>query len=72
MSGWMKYPYQECLECDNYDPEEDEGWAIVNHPYEACNYTTEDCPVKKRNARTLTDVTHSLRVCVAEDNGYPD
>jgi hypothetical protein len=48
MSGWMKYPYIECMDCDRYDSDEDEDWAIVNHPYEACNYTTTDCPEKIR------------------------
>lgn len=45
MSGWMKYPYQECLDCDYYDPDEDEDWAIVNSPYEDCSHTTAGCPV---------------------------
>jgi hypothetical protein len=46
MSGWMKYPHQECLDCDKYDPDEDEEWAIVNHPNETCDSVTEDCPMR--------------------------
>jgi len=41
----MKYPYQDCLECDHYDPDEDDSWALVNSPYYDCSHTTKDCPV---------------------------
>lgn len=47
MSGWMKYPYTECIDCEWYDLEEDEEWAVVNNPYETCDSIHKDCPVKK-------------------------
>ncbi len=48
MSGWMKYPYTECIYCERYDLEEDEEWAIVNHPYETCDSIHKDCPERWR------------------------
>jgi len=50
MSGWMKYPYQECLDCEKYDLEEDEDWAIVNYPSETCAAENEDCPGRLKEA----------------------
>ena len=46
MSGWMKYPYIECLDCEKYDPDDEDNWTIVNTPLEACSHNN-DCPVEK-------------------------
>ncbi len=46
MSGCMKYPFQECLDCEKYDLEEDEEWAIVNYYIETCAAKNDDCPGK--------------------------
>lgn len=43
MSGWMKYPYLECIDCENCDIDEYDNWAIVNHPYETCDNINKDC-----------------------------
>jgi hypothetical protein len=34
MSGWMKYPYQKCLDCPECESDHDDD--IVNHPFETC------------------------------------
>jgi hypothetical protein len=43
MSGWMKYPYQECRECPVFEKNEikhnDELDDIVNEPREMCSET---------------------------------
>jgi hypothetical protein len=44
MSGWMKYPFEECVDCDHYNP--DEFDAIVNRPSEDCRSKHDDCPGK--------------------------
>ena len=46
MSGCMKYPYQECIDCEKYDLEEDEDWALVNYYSETCAAKNDDCPGK--------------------------
>ncbi|HEY5585669.1 MAG TPA: hypothetical protein VIK78_14435 [Ruminiclostridium sp.] len=42
MSGWMKYPYKECEECEYFDW--DKAQDIVNLS-EVCR--RKDCPVKE-------------------------
>ena len=45
MSGWMKYPSNRCLDCDRYDYEEDNDWAICNNPADTCKAQHDDCPL---------------------------
>jgi len=42
MSGWIKYPYKECEECEKFDW--DRANDVVPQPYMACSYS-EDCPI---------------------------
>jgi len=50
MSGCMKYPYQECIDCVKYDLEEDEDWALVNYYSETCAAKNDDCPGELKEA----------------------